>query len=133
MRELPIVVIAISQLMLNFLMYLCYYFFFTGPWLVPDKNLTENILNVASDKNEVKSQIQLYMGLDAGICVALLIAVLVYFPAKPPTPPSASASVERTNFSEGLKTIIKDRNVLLCTFGYAMSGGVVGAWQVIFL
>ena len=72
------------------------------------------------------------MGLDAGVCVALMIAVWIYFPAKPPTPPSASASVERTNFSEGLKAIIKDRNVLLCTFGYAMSGGVVGAWQVIF-
>ena len=84
-----------------------------------------------TDKNEVKSQIQLYMGLDAGVCVALMIAVLVYFPAKPPTPPSASASVERTNFSEGLKAIIKDRNILLCTFGYAVNSGVVNSWQVL--
>ena len=64
--------------------------------------------------------------------ILLSIAVLIYFPSKPPTPPSASASVKRTNFSEGLKVIIKDRNILLCTFGYAMSGGVPNAWQVLF-
>ena len=63
--------------------------------------------------------------------IFLSIAVLIYFPSKPPTPPSASASVKRTNFSEGLKAIIKDRNILLCTFGYAMSGGVPNAWQVL--
>ena len=27
-----------------------------------------------TEKNEVKSQIQLYMGLDAGVCIALMIA-----------------------------------------------------------
>ena len=64
--------------------------------------------------------------------IFLSIAVLIYFPSKPPTPPSASASVKRTNFSEGLKAIMKDRNILLCTFGYAMSGGVPNAWQVLF-
>ena len=63
--------------------------------------------------------------------IFLSIVVLIYFPSKPPTPPSASASVKRTNFSEGLKAIIKDRNILLCTFGYAMSGGVPNAWQVL--
>ena len=62
--------------------------------------------------------------------IALLLAFLIYFPKQPPTPPSASASLEKTNFKEGLKAIVKDRNILLCTFGYAVSSGVVGAWSV---
>ena len=98
--------------------------------MVPDKNLTISSWEDVTEVKDVKKEIQWYMGLDAGVSVALLIAVLVYFPAKPPTPPSASASVPRTNFSEGLRNIISNPNVLLCTFGYAMSGGVVGAWQV---
>ena len=95
-----------------------------GPALVPDKNLTN------FSQQDVRNKIQLYMGIDAGVAVALMIAVICYFPAKPPTPPSASASVPRTNFMEGLKSIIKNPNVLLCTFGYAVSGGINGAWSV---
>ena len=50
------------------------FYIYTGPWLVPDKNLTQNSQDMITEKNEVKSQIQLYMGLDAGVCIALMIA-----------------------------------------------------------
>ena len=43
--------------------------------------------------------------------------------------PSASASIPRTDFKEGIKTLLKSKNVLLCTFGYGLSGGIIGAWQ----
>ena len=111
--------------------------FLVGPYLVPDGNVTtvsnpaENDWNNITSVTDVKHEIQIYMGIEAGIGIALLLAFIIYFPKQPPTPPSASASLERTNFKDGLKALVKDRNILLCTFGYASSGGVNGAWQVI--
>ena len=113
--------------------------FLLGPYLVPDRNLT-TVLNLDEDNwnnspslPNIKKEIQLYMGIEAGIGIALLLAFIIYFPKQPPTPPSASASLERINFKDGLKALVKDPNVLLCTFAYALSGGVVGAWMVIIL
>ena len=100
--------------------------YFLGPYLVPDTNLTNTAVNVQTVKNEI----QLYMGIEAGIGLVLFFMYLVYFPMKPPSPPSASASIERTNFKDGLKVLIKDKNVLLCTFAYSLSGGINGAWAV---
>ena len=113
--------------------------FLVGPYLVPDRNLTtvsnldEDGLNNSPSLPNMKKEIQLYMGIEAGIGIALLLAFIIYFPKQPPTPPSASASLERINFKDGLKALVKDPNVLLCTFAYALSGGVVGAWMVIIL
>jgi FLVCR family MFS transporter len=100
--------------------------FIMGPYLVPDRNLTNATL-----VSDVKKEIRIYMGIDAGWGVALLLAFLIYFPKQPPSPPSASASMPRTDFKDGFKAIVKDRNVWLCTFAYAMSGGINGAWQAV--
>ncbi len=101
--------------------------FFEGPYLVPDGHLTSG--NSTHDQH-VKDEIRVYMGIDAGIALALLVAFLVYYPKAPPTPPSASATIPRTNFKQGLIELVKNRNVILCTFAYSISGGVFGAWQV---
>ena len=94
---------------------------------MPDRNLTHNDIQ---DVDMVKNEIRKYMGIDAGIAVALFIAFLVYYPKAPPTPPSASATIPRTNFKQGLIDLFTNKNVLLCTFAYSLSGGVFGAWQV---
>ena len=101
--------------------------FMVGPALVPDTNATSTNIT----KAEVQKEIQVFMGLESGVCLALLLAFIVYYPARPPTPPSASASVPRTNFKDGLKALVTDRNVVLSAFAYSSSGGVNGAWQVL--
>lgn len=70
----------------------------------------------------------------AGVCTALLIAVIVGFQAKPPLPPSVArysnpSSTESMNYSQSIKRILLNRDyvILLVTYGinvgvfYAMS------------
>lgn len=45
--------------------------------------------------------------LEAVWCAVLLLTVLIYFPAKPPTPPCASAGVQRESFVQGLKSLLR--------------------------
>ena len=97
--------------------------FVVGPLLVSDANLN------TTSKEVIRSDIQLYMGIEAAVAIVLWLLFIVYFPKEPPTPPSASASIPRTDFKEGMKTLLRNKNVLLCTFGYGLSGGIIGAWQ----
>lgn len=100
--------------------------FFMGPYLVPDDNSTWT--NTTASKMEVRNEILVYMGVEAGMALFLFTLYLIYFPSQPPTPPSASASLQRTQFKDGLKALIRDKNVAFCTFAYSLSGGINGAW-----
>ena len=55
--------------------------------------------------------------------IALFIALLatIYFPARPPTPPSVSADEQRRNFGSSLKTLMTNKAFILL----ASSGGVI--------
>ena len=44
-----------------------------------------------------------------GCCAALFLLTLVYFPTKPPTPPTITASVDRLEFKKGLKQLLQLR------------------------
>lgn len=60
--------------------------------------------------------------------LALFVAVLatIYFPPAPPSPPSFSASEDRTPFLKSLKMLMCNRNfVLLAVSGGAISGGIL--------
>ena len=61
----------------------------------------------------------LYVQAETAICVALLATI--YFPSKPPTPPSQSAGMERTRFFSSLKQLIRNRSFILLV----ISGGLV--------
>jgi len=78
---------------------------------------------------QIKQEINTYMQLDAGVAVAIFAIILVYFPAKPPLPPAHSSAIERTDFREGLKALITNKDVLLATFCYSISQGIAGTWM----
>ena len=42
-----------------------------------------------------------------GVVTVLFLAVVIYFPDKPPRPPSYSAKIKREDFSAGVKQILK--------------------------
>ena len=44
---------------------------------------------------------------EAGVAALLFLLVIIYFPSKPPKPPSVSAAVERLDFKEGLLILSK--------------------------
>ncbi|CAG2209210.1 DIRC2 [Mytilus edulis] len=59
---------------------------------------------------------------------ALFIAGLIYFPDKPPTPPSYTASVKRIEYTNALGKIIRSGPVWLISLAYALPAGVYGVW-----
>ena len=47
--------------------------------------------------------IMVLLSVYSGVSTLLLILVILYFPSNPPTPPSISASEERTDWRKGWK------------------------------
>ena len=44
---------------------------------------------------------------ECGLAGVIFLMCLVYLPSKPPTPPSASASIQRTNYKEALGSVAR--------------------------
>lgn len=61
----------------------------------------------------------LYVQAETGLFVAIIASI--YFPAKPPTPPSQSAHLDRIRFWSSLKVLICNRSFLMLV----ISGGLV--------
>ena len=61
----------------------------------------------------------LYVQAEFGLFVALLATI--YFPSHPPTPPSQSATIERTKFWSSLKSLMCNRAFIVV----AISGGLI--------
>ena len=61
----------------------------------------------------------LYVSAEMALFVALLVTI--YFPGQPPSPPSQSASTNRTKFLSSLKALITNRAFIVL----AVSGGLI--------
>lgn len=81
--------------------------------------------------HDERKAILLYMYIEAGISIALLLMMLVYFPNKPPLPPCPSAAIQRENFLSGVKQLFTRRQFWLVCFAYGVSLGVFYSWDSI--
>ncbi|GFO30328.1 disrupted in renal carcinoma protein 2 homolog [Plakobranchus ocellatus] len=61
----------------------------------------------------------------------LFILVIIYFPSKPPLPPSISASVPREEYLDGLKHLIHNKQFWVTAIAYSVPIGVYEVWQVV--
>lgn len=77
---------------------------------------------------EIREDIKVLMYIYAAIGVAVLLIVYIYYPSKPPSPPSLSSTVERLQFWESLKKMFRNRDLILVTLSYGISVGVPSAW-----
>ena len=48
-----------------------------------------------------------FIFVEFGFSVLLLLLIIIYFPAKPPTPPSISAGIERLDYKTGVIALFK--------------------------
>ncbi|CAH1773429.1 unnamed protein product [Owenia fusiformis] len=115
--------------------------FVIGPLLV--RELTNNTLdnsttgmlhNITNHTNteEVNAQrqdIMKLMYIEFGFMAVLMLLILIYFPAKPPSPPSISAATERMEFKKGLSALLKHWPFWLVAAPYAIAGGVYNCWS----
>lgn len=61
----------------------------------------------------------------------VFILVIAYFPAKPPKPPSRTASLQRTNYKQALQAIVRNGPLWLIVIAGAIPIGVIGVWIAI--
>ena len=78
--------------------------------------------------NVYKKQINNLLYSEAAVQLLLVLAIVIYYPAKPKNPPSKSAAKERVDFKNGLKKLLKNYNFLLLATIYGASTGVYGGW-----
>ena len=118
--------------------------YIVGPNLVPDVdygNLTQykpgHSIDIATLRNnttpeEMKfllTRINDYLFIEAVLVGLLFFTVLIYFPAKPPSPPSLSSAAGRLDFVSGAKTLLKNRSFWFLLLIFSISNGVNWGWS----
>ncbi|XP_069169376.1 solute carrier family 49 member 4 homolog isoform X2 [Procambarus clarkii] len=77
---------------------------------------------------EIRSDIKKLMYIYAGVGLAILGAILLYFPSMPPSPPSITSSKERLNFKASIRKMFRNRDLLLVTLSYGLCVGIPACW-----
>ncbi|GFO47080.1 disrupted in renal carcinoma protein 2 homolog [Plakobranchus ocellatus] len=113
--------------------------FIIGPLIVPEPDLSgSNSSNSTlqwhingTDVSAEKDAIMLYFYCTAAFSALMLLLVLIYFPEKPPLPPSISAGCQRLEYHQGLKNLLKNKEFLLILFIFSIGTGVYAEFAVI--
>ncbi|XP_059142167.1 solute carrier family 49 member 4 homolog [Physella acuta] len=124
--------------------------FIVGPMLVPtppDDPLpptppdNDSMLNTfdlyatngtnGTDYSAQKDGIMTIMYFECGAAGLLFLLVAIYFPSKPPLPPSISASIPREKYLPGLKMLARNKQFWLTAIAYSVPIGVYEVWQVV--
>jgi len=108
--------------------------FFLGPSMMPKNfsNSGNNNLNLTdNEKRLIELRLNDYFYLQTGLAAILFVCVAVYFPSKPPLPPSIAAltrKVTEIGYVEGFKLLIRNQSYWLLVFVLAASFGIYCGW-----
>ncbi|KAL4238027.1 Solute carrier 49 member 4 [Mactra antiquata] len=107
--------------------------FMLGPNIVmePNRSIVVNYTEHDLDeKQKVQHQIWELAIIEFGVGAALFIVTLIYFPSKPPSPPSISAKEDRVTFNTGIcSSIARKPLVLIAAMSCAVPWAVYGNWM----
>ena len=79
---------------------------------LPDNNSTSSVNSTSTpieDKEELKDELNTLMWITSLLCLINTLLVFIYFPNKPKHPPSRTSGLERLDFMQGLKGILKHK------------------------
>ncbi|MPC14812.1 Disrupted in renal carcinoma protein 2 [Portunus trituberculatus] len=79
-------------------------------------------------KEDIQDDVMNLVYAGAIMSAVLLLALLVYYPSKPPKPPSLSSTTERVEFIPGLASVIRNKKLLLIVAIYGTFVGPPVAW-----
>lgn len=78
---------------------------------------------------EGEKQIMNLLYVEFGVVTLLFLLVVIYFPNKPPLPPSKSAKRKRENFFSGFKQILRNKQFWTLALVYGITTGVYSGWS----
>lgn len=109
--------------------------FAVGPAMVPNVIVQTNVSNSSissSIENLAKitdHQLRKYAYFELGLCTAVFLCVLLYFPARPPLPPSLTSSTSHgLSTKASVKRVMKNRSFLLLAAMTGLTFGIYFGW-----
>ena len=115
--------------------------FLLGPFIVPtpvtnstigDPFLDCDVEEIANaTTRDITEEIATLMRISCVPAACLLVVTLVYFPARPPLPPSLSASTERLDFRVALLSLLRNHHFLVIGFVYSLTNGVSSCFAAV--
>ena len=81
--------------------------------------------------DNLRNRIMLFLYVQVGWCSLLFLAVIIYFPEKPPKPPSTSATIKRTGFDKAVLQLLRMPQFLLIGVGYCVSVAPFLIWRTL--
>ncbi|KAG7273966.1 hypothetical protein CRUP_021250 [Coryphaenoides rupestris] len=108
--------------------------FMVGPLLVPAPNDTRLVAALGPAAATVhdafiQDRIQLLLYCEFGAIAVLFGAVLLYFPSRPPMPPSVAAASRRVGYRSGIIRLLSNGRFLMIALAYAVPMGVIAGWS----
>ena len=109
--------------------------FVVGPAMVRNK-VPESIISNSSNSEKMQNLVEImshritqYSFFQVGLCIATFICVLLYFPARPPLPPSLTASRPHTqSTAASFRQVMRNGKFLLLSTLAALDFGVYFSW-----
>ncbi|KAK5920447.1 hypothetical protein CgunFtcFv8_024255 [Champsocephalus gunnari] len=104
--------------------------FIIGPLVVPAPNNTHTFTSTVSvgDENFIRERIQMVMYAELAAIAFLFVAVLIYFPDRPPVPPSVAAASQRLSYRSSICRLLSNVRFLMIALAYAVPTGVIAGW-----
>ncbi|XP_078594876.1 solute carrier family 49 member 4 homolog [Branchiostoma floridae x Branchiostoma japonicum] len=93
--------------------------------------LFDDELRLSRNETEWKTErdeIMILMYTEFALSAALFLATIIYFPDRPPTPPTLTAATERLDFTSGVKQLMRNGRFWLIFLAYGAVEGTYGCW-----
>ena len=81
--------------------------------------------------DNLRDKIMVFLYVQVGWCSLLFLAVIIYFPEKPPKPPSTSATIKRTGFDKAWLQLLRMSQFWLIGVGYCVSVAPFFIWRTL--
>ncbi|RVE58393.1 hypothetical protein OJAV_G00208620 [Oryzias javanicus] len=104
--------------------------FLVGPLVVPAPNVSQTVngVSAAVSDSSISERIQMILYAELAAVAVLFAAILVYFPSRPPIPPSVAAASQRLSYRSSICRLLSNLRFLMIALAYAVPTGVIAGW-----
>uniref|UniRef100_A0A4W4GR60 Major facilitator superfamily (MFS) profile domain-containing protein n=1 Tax=Electrophorus electricus TaxID=8005 RepID=A0A4W4GR60_ELEEL len=104
--------------------------FLIGPLAVPAPNDTQVVNTVTHwDPGQIRTHIQNVLYTELGVITVFFAFALLYFPSRPPRPPSVAAASQRLGYRSSICRLLSNVRFLMMALAYSVPTGVVAGWS----